>query len=150
MGKTSDIVVKEQDSLQSEEWYVQLVEDCKAIKTERGFNAAMELIQCNWELGQRISRENDNMQRSEVYGKKVVESLADDLGKSASHLWRCIQVYQFYEVDDFEQLVPKLPEGKNVNWTLAVKGAGIEKDLQPLKEKTSFKIDKISFIFLSG
>lgn len=143
MGKTNDIVVKENSSLHSEEWYVQLVEDCKAIKIERGFNAAMELIRGNWELGQRISQENQRMERSEVYGKKVVETLADDLGKSSSHIWRCVQVYQFYGVDDFDQLVPKLPEGKNVTWTLAVKGAGIEKDAQALKEKTSFKIDKI-------
>lgn len=144
MAKGKEIVVaKSGNGLQNEEWYVQLVEDCRAIKVERSYNAAIEIIQGNWELGKRISEENDNMERAKVYGKKIIETLAEDIGKSPTHLWKCVQVYQFYGTDDFDTLVTKLPEGKNVTWTRAIAGAGIQTEKGALKEKTSFKLDDI-------
>ena len=141
--KNQEIVVKSNTSLHNEDWYLQLLEDCQSIKVERAFNASMEILQGNWELGQRISKENENMKRSSIYGEKVIETLSNDLGKSSSHLWKCVQVYQHYETDDFDTFVSKLPDGKAITWTKALKSANVENEAKPFKEKTSFKLDEI-------
>lgn len=140
MGK--DLVIKKDTSLKNEDWYNELVEDCRAVVVERGTNARMEVIQGKWELGQMISVENDKMERQRIYGKKIVESLASDIGISSTDLWNCVKFYKELGVKSFEETLPKLPEGKNVTWYKITMWLGGRKD-SPEKEKQSYKLADI-------
>lgn len=96
--------------IQNNEWYQALVEECKAIITEAVFTSRWALVEGYWKLGERISEENDNFKRANIYGEKIVQDLAESLGTSSRTLHYAIQAYKKY---------PKLdgmPEGKNLSW----------------------------------
>ncbi len=109
-------IIKKDLSLINEEWYSSLINDCKAIITERSYQSRMAIIEGKWELGERISKENDNFERSKVYGKHIVETLAKDLGISESGLWFCVQFYQEFKGDSFPNVLEKQTWGKDVSW----------------------------------
>lgn len=137
------IVVKEGTGLANEEWYQTLVSDCQAIKVELEFAARTLLIQVRWEMGKRIYEENEKMNREKVYGKKVIENLAKDIGTSSSHLFAMVKFYKDYPEKDFEKdVVPKLPEGKNTSWGKLSQGY-YDKTEEEKKEKYSYKIGDV-------
>lgn len=138
-----DLVIKKKTGLSNEEWYQELVEDCRAIGVERGTNARMEVIQGKWELGQRINLENDNMQRKDIYGKNIIGNLANDIGISSTDLWSCLKFYKQLGVDNFEETLPKLPEGKNVTWYKITLWMGDRQDKDQEKVKESYKLADI-------
>lgn len=144
---SKEVIVRDDTGLHNEEWYLSLLDDLKAIETERMFNARIEVIQCNWELGERIFQENSRMERSKVYGKQIVANLANDLGKSESHIHSCVQFYKAIDAPTFDDAVSKLPEGKNVSWNTALKSLGIKKNTKPLSQKKSVKIDDAISVF---
>ncbi len=133
-------------SLHNEDWYQTLLDDCVAIETERSFNARLEILQCNWELGQRIKEENKRMDREKIYGEKIVQNLAVDLGKSTSHIWSCMQVYELFGVDEFDEVVSQLPDGKAISWNKTLKHLGVKKDT-PASEKKTIKINEAVALF---
>lgn len=113
---SKEIAIKKEISLQNQEWYQGLVEDCQAIVVERGVNARMEVVEGKWELGQRITQANEEMEREKIYGKRIIENLSNDLGVSNTDLWNCVKFYKEIGVEQFDEAIPKLPEGKNVSW----------------------------------
>jgi hypothetical protein len=93
------------------EWYRYLIRDCKAIITERVFRSRMELIEGYHELGVRINEENENFKRSDVYGKKIVQTVAQSLDVSIRTIYNALKL-----VDKYPDLA-YLPEGKNISWS---------------------------------
>ncbi|MCK4817389.1 hypothetical protein KA005_16585 [bacterium] len=91
------------------DWYEVLVEECKAIITEAVFNSRWSLVDGYHRLGERIVTEQ-NFDRDEIYGKKIVSGLAESLGKSERTIWRAMQFYEKYPSLD------TLPGGKNISW----------------------------------
>jgi len=91
------------------DWYQSLVDDCKAIITEAVFNSRWALVEGYHMLGERIATEN-NLERSEIYGKKILTGLSKSLDTSERTLYRAIQFYEKYPDLD------NLPEGKNISW----------------------------------
>lgn len=134
-------LTKADEALIQEEWYVSLLEDCKAVVVERYYNANDEILAGKWEVGKRISEENDNMERKKVYGKRIIENLSKDLKVSTSDLFNCVQFYKEYNAEEFDAIRGTLPEGKNITWyKMTNKYLGERKDKEK-KVKTSFNIN---------
>ena len=99
--------------IQQGDWYISLVDDCKAIITEAVFNSRWELIVGYHTLGGRIVAEN-NFDRKESYGKEIVQRLADSINMSPRSMWYAIQFYEKYPD------LSILPSGKNLSWSKIV------------------------------
>lgn len=95
--------------IENKEWFNHLVEECKAIISEAVFTSRWALVEGYWRLGQRISTEN-NLDRKEIYGKKIVKGLAESIGISERTLWYALKTYDKYPKLD------QVPEGKNISW----------------------------------
>jgi N6-adenosine-specific RNA methylase IME4 len=92
-----------------EKWYKNLVEECRAIITESIFSSRWALIEGYWKLGERLRNEN-NFKRKDIYGKKIVQGLAQSIGISTRTIHYALQAYdKFPTLDD-------IPEGKNISW----------------------------------
>lgn len=149
MKKSNEVAIKEETSLKNEEWYQYLLEDCEAIRVERKFNANLETLQGKWEIGERITQANNEMERKKVYGKRVIENLSNDMGVSTTDLWNCVKFYKEYnqpEVEhiDFEKnIVPKLPEGKNTNWYKLTLSLGGRKENEKDRVKVVYRLTDI-------
>ncbi len=50
------------------------------------------------------------------YGERIIETAAEDIGMSASHLWKCVQFYKKFPQNEFDDVENELPEGKNISW----------------------------------
>jgi len=84
------------------EWYQELVEDCKAIITEAVFTSRWALVEGHWHIGERL-RADEN------FSTKLLQDLAVNIGISERKLWYAVQLY-----DKFPQL-DSVPEGKNIS-----------------------------------
>jgi len=93
----------------SEQWYQQLVDDCKDIITETIFIHHWSLVEGYHQLGERVVTEN-NLNRVDIYGKNILQGLAKSIGISDRTLYYAIQFYEKYPQLDF------VPEGKNITW----------------------------------
>lgn len=94
-----------------QDWLNALIEECKAIVTEYGFTSRFSKIEGYHTLGLRILEDNDNLERSKIYGKGVVQGLSAALGMSPRTIHYAI---------NFAQKFPDLsllPEGKDISWT---------------------------------
>lgn len=91
-------------------WYEQLVEECKAILIEGEFTARWEVVETYHKVGVRVLEENSNFEREKIYGKKIVQRVAESLGKSERTLDYAIQFATMYPS------LHNLPFGKAVSW----------------------------------
>jgi len=96
-------------TVENQEWYNLLINDCKSIITEAVHNSRWDLIQGYHQLGERIATEN-NLDRKEVYGKNILSDLSKSIGISERTLYRAIQFYEKYPD------LNTVPEGKNISW----------------------------------
>lgn len=98
----------------NQDWYQGLLEECASILTEFSFLSRWARVEGYHTLGKRIMEENNNFERSKIYGKQVIRKLSTHLGISGRTL--------FYAVA-FAKKYPDLtliPMGKNANWTRIV------------------------------
>ncbi len=112
----------------TESWYNSLINDLTEIVdgiVEDKFNLAWSMISGHHQIGLRILRENDNFERSKVYGKKIVQRIAESIGRSERTVYLSIKLAQLYPD------INMLPEGKDVTW-----GKVITKYLTDGTEKT--------------
>ena len=101
--------------LDNKEWYEALLGDLKAIKTEYGFTERWSRIEGYHSLGTRLTEENDNFKRSEIYGEGVIKQVSGALGMSERTLQYAVQ---------FAQKYPDLqvaPITKDWNWTRVIR-----------------------------
>lgn len=97
------------NELKTQDWWLSLTEDCKAIITEAVFTSRWALVEGYWQLGKRI-REDENWKK---YSKGSYGSLSDlskNIGVGERDIYRALQAY-----DKFPEL-DKIPEGKNITW----------------------------------
>lgn len=97
-------------NLENEGWYYSLIDDCQSILTEGIWNYRLTLIKTYHLLGQRILEENNNFERAKIYGEKIVQHVAQSLGKSTRTIFQAIQFAKKYPNLDL------LPGGKNISW----------------------------------
>jgi len=91
--------------IETEQWYSQLVEDCKDIITEAVFTSRWALVEGYHQLGERIRLDADKKSITEL-----LQGLAVDIKQSERTLWYAVQFY-----DKYPQL-DNVPEGKNISW----------------------------------
>jgi len=94
----------------TESWYNQLVEDLTDLIVEKTFTSRWELIDCYHQVGTRILQENENFERSRIYGENILQGLAKSIGRSQRTLAYAVK---------FAKLYPDLnllPEAKNTSW----------------------------------
>lgn len=96
--------------IESQEWFLNLIDDCKTIIVETEFTARWALIEGYHQLGKRILAENDNFERSKIYGQEICSRVSISLGKSRQTINRAIQFARIYPELNL------LPEGKNTSW----------------------------------
>jgi len=97
------------NELVNTEWYNQLVEDCNSIITEAVYISRWALVEGYHNLGTRILEEQ-NFERSKIYGEKIVQGLAFSLNMSSRIIWYAIQFAKKYPT------LSEIPEGKNITW----------------------------------
>jgi len=118
---SEEIIKKEETSeeitkpLESQEWYIEFIEQCHAIIVETRFNSTTELLRGKWELGKRIMEEELNFERA-GYGKQLIKIIAQDLEMSRSHVYKCIHFFKKFPFEKFEEVLEGLPMGKNMSW----------------------------------
>jgi len=93
-----------------ESWYSNLVDELKDIITEKRFEHTTALIECYHMVGTRILQENDNFERSKIYGQEILQRLAISLGRSQRTLAYAVKFAKMYPE------LNMLPEGKNWTW----------------------------------
>ena|SRR3989344_3724645 len=98
------------NNLETQDWYKSLIEDCGGIITEAVFISRWELIRGYHQLGERILQENENFERANIYGNKIVQRVAKSLEKSARTINYAVQFARQY-LD-----INLLPGGKNISW----------------------------------
>lgn len=138
-----EIIVRDESEITNKDFYQSLLEDCQAIIVERGFRARMEVVEGKWDIGKRIYEENSQMNRQKIYGERIIENLSRDLGVSNSSLSACVQFFKKFEVDDFEEVISRLPGGKETSWTKIVYellGGNKEK---VIRGKRSYKLEDV-------
>ena len=108
-------MTKELIDLSKNNIYQSLLEDIRDIITTKGTEARMTVIETKWLIGKDIVDSLVKLKRFE-YGKGIVEQLAKDLKISASGLYKCLQFYKQFPADSFDDVLSKLPEGKNLSW----------------------------------
>ena len=97
------------------DWYNALVEDCQAIITETAFDSRWRLIERYPQLGRRILDEHKNFDRQKIYGQKIVQCVAESIGKSERTIEYAVQfAKKFKKPED-------LPDGKNASWSKVCK-----------------------------
>ena len=96
--------------IETQEWYIHLIEQCQAIITEAGFHSRWSLIEGYHQLGERILQEHDNFNRAKIYREEIVQRVANSLGKSSRTIYHAMQFARQYPDLNL------LPEGKNISW----------------------------------
>lgn len=97
-------------TIQNQQWYEALIEECGAIVTESVFASSWALIEGYHQLGQRIIEERENFGKAGYYGKQVTSTIAKAIHKSERTVERAVQFTTMYPD------LALLPDGKNTNW----------------------------------
>ena len=127
-SKISDIEI--------EEWYQNLVDDCRTIIVERGFRARMEVIEGYHELGERIETDVNFKKWSNKRGE-AIRQLAYDIKLSRATVYFAIQFYNKWP--ELSNALENFKEGKDkISWFRIV-----NKYLStPEENKTELPIDQ--------
>lgn len=110
---------KEIISLKATDEYKYVVEDCKAVLTQRLKNSRREMILAYGEVGQRIS-DSEFYQKYAKGNQPMVEELAKDIGIGYSEACRAIQFFEKFHISSEESLnsetLSQFEEGENISW----------------------------------
>lgn len=104
------------DNYRSTDEYDALIDDCKAIITERVFNARTEIILAHGQLGERIVKD-PIYQKYSRGNHNLIKEIARDMGVSWQEVYRSIQFYEKYGIVSLAaKQWSKFDEGKNISW----------------------------------
>jgi len=104
-------------SLFKAEWYQSLIDDLNAVIGEGIKHYRETLLKTYYFVGKRISQEKENFTRSQLYGQRLVRTIAKSLGKSETTIKYAILFYEKFP--KFESIY-QLPEGQNISWSKIV------------------------------
>lgn len=108
MSIKSPQVYQNPANLANQEWYANLVEECKATITEAVFTSRYALVEGYWQVGKLIREVYKT--RKELYGKKIAQDLAESIGISERTINYACAAYEKYPD------IGSMPEGKNISW----------------------------------
>lgn len=96
--------------VERQDWFINLVDECKDIVTEAEFTSRWALVEGYHQLGSRILQENNNFERTKVYGEGICNAVAESLQKRPRTIYYAIQFAKAYPDLNL------LPEAKNTSW----------------------------------
>lgn len=99
--------------IQKNEWYKELVDDCKTIIVERLYRSRQEIIECWHEVGERINTD-PNYQKAAKGNLGLKKQIAADLGKSYQTLYFATKFYAQFPV--LSNALETFKEGKALSW----------------------------------
>ncbi len=122
--------------IETEPFYIALIDECKDIITETEFTSRWALVEGYHLLGSRILKEYENFQRARMNDQSLIATVAISLNKRPRTVYYAVQFAKTYPDLNL------LPEGKNTSWHKIV-----NKYLTTPKERVTLtKIDVISMI----
>ena len=119
--------------IKNQEWYQELVEECRAIIVETVYISRTEAIKGKHQLGERIATD-PNYKKYIKGNQELIRRFAADLGISRTSLYYCIQFYEKYP--DVSTAVETFEEQKNISWRK------IRKKYLPAPPEERFDIQK--------
>lgn len=108
--ETTDEAVK---TLKGVEWYKHFIEELRAEVVETEFNLRSDYIRLYHSIGKQIQEKIASFKGESIFGMRIAETVAQDIGKSKSSVDKAMQFYKMYP--DLEGLLAK--EGKNISWS---------------------------------
>ena len=96
-------------ALQTQEWYQELIEECKAIIVEAVFTSRWALVEGYHTLGKRI-REDENWKKYAKGAYGSLQGLAKNIDIGERTIYYALQFYDKYPS------LNKVPDGKNITW----------------------------------
>ena len=124
--------------IESQEWFQEMLEELKAIKTETGFNARMEIIKGKWLIGDVVFKHRQ-IAKNSGYGDRYVPTVAEKLGISTVALFKMLQFKKLFP--SWEDVEEKLPQGKAISWRFISNKLLSMPDMD-LEEKEQKEIDQ--------
>ncbi len=110
--------------LREQEWYKHFSEELRAEIVETEFGIHTTAIKLNHSIGKQITEKIGDFDRAKIYGKSLIQTLAEDVMRSRVGLYKAVQFYK--AVPNLDEWLPKQP--KNLSWYR------IAKDLPSLTE----------------
>lgn len=95
-------------AIETQEWYIALTDEIRAIHVERQFNAAQEVLRGYHEIGSLLVNDVQYQQHANGNGK-ILSRVSKSTGVSERNLYRAMRFYRDYPKFD-------LPYGKNFTW----------------------------------
>jgi hypothetical protein len=142
-----NLTQEDMDRVRGEEWFEALVDECKSTVVESEFVSRMALVTGYHELGKLIKEKTEDFNRAEIYGKKIVQCIAECIGKSERSVRYAVQFYEKYPD------LSLLPKGKNVSWYkitqkyLPQSEKSVAEEEAPQKPKVELKWNKDTKLF---
>ena len=99
------------------DWYISLVDDCKAVITEALYLSNWEKVIGYHAVGKRIATDA-NFKKHGKGNLSSLSGLARNLSTSPRTIYRAVQFYEKYP--DVKSLVSELPDGKSITWNKIV------------------------------
>lgn len=99
----------------NEEWYNAIVEDCKAIITEKFYAYNMELIELKHLIGERICTDK-NFKKLAGSRNATLKKIFEDIGIGKSDGYACVAFYEKYP--KLSTIVESSKEQKRLSWNL--------------------------------
>lgn len=98
--------------IEHEDWFIQMLEEAKAIIIEKEFESRWAIVEAYWLLGELITnvQQAEGGSRKEIYGKKIVEEVSYNLSRDKVEIYKAVQFYKKFPDKDL------LPVGKNISW----------------------------------
>lgn len=122
--------------LVSQEWFGELIGECRAILTEFGFISNLNRVRMYHELGKRILEDHDNFKRSEIYGQHITEKVSQELGVGERTVQYSVAFALKYPKIDWDSgELGGLPHGKAITWTKVVRELLPAGEPKPKEEK---------------
>ena len=107
--------------LVSQEWFEELVGECRSILVEFGFISNLNRVRMYHELGKRVLQEHDNFERAKIYGDHVVARVAESLNIGERTVQYAVAFATKYPKIDWDSAeLGGLPHGKAITWTKVV------------------------------
>lgn len=107
-------ILHENANLQQQEWYLLLVDECKAIITEATFTSRWALVEGYHLLGKRILQDEPRITQGGSTLRRTLQDLANLLNTSERTLYYSVEFTKKYP--DLQLL----PEGKDTTWNKIV------------------------------
>ena len=139
-------IVKQGEGLLNEDWYSGLIDDIKSMTTEKTVEAHELIMEFKWTTGKLIFEQYKKFEGQKIYGEKIAENIARDIGKSAGEVWACMRFYKLFTFETFNEVLDKLPpeiHKGNATWYFIKQNVLGDKDERKGRPRVNYRIEEV-------